>query len=303
MIKIQTPFAYFGNKYRYFDFIHKSFKESEKNLFVDLFAGSLSIPINIKENFQDAEVYANVKDENIESFIAMGSEKAIAIYKEIQDTITENGRLSLAEAKKDKAYFAKLKNNYNSIFAHVCPCCQRTDLNRKKEVSNDINTIANLLFDLVCEGSTHSLKYAGLSTTKDSKIRRYYQALENVIISHDWFDECQVFENSFIHLDPPYIEATKRTNGLDNKIIGLQYSALGSGGTEWSRDDNERLVAFVENNLGKNKNNTFLIWGTAENHLESLIKEKLNGTFTHFTRKANMFGHISERTEYAFLIK
>lgn len=88
---------------------------------------------------------------------------------------------------------------------------------------------------------------------------------------------------------------------MDNKIIGLQYSALGSGGTEWSRDDNERLVAFVENNLGKN--NTFLIWGTAENHLEKLIKEKLNGTFTHFTRKANMFGHISERTEYAFLIK
>ena len=193
MVKIQAPFAYFGNKYRYFDFIKQCFEENKKDNFVDLFAGSLSIPINIKENFQDAEVYANVKDENIESFIAMGSEKAIAIYKEIQDTITENGRLSLAEAKKDKAYFAKLKNNYNSIFAHVCPCCQRTDLNRKKEVSNDINTIANLLFDLVCEGSTHSLKYAGLSTTKDSKIRRYYQALENVIISHDWFDECQLY--------------------------------------------------------------------------------------------------------------
>lgn len=100
MIKIQAPFAYFGNKYRYFDFIQQRFKENKKDKFVDLFAGSVSIPINIKENFQDVEVYANVKDRNVETFIAMGSEKAIAVYKEILAIITENGRLSLAEAKK-----------------------------------------------------------------------------------------------------------------------------------------------------------------------------------------------------------
>ena len=298
MIKIQAPFAYFGNKYRYFDFIKQCFEENKKDNFVDLFAGSVSIPINIKENFQDVEVYANVKDRNVETFIAMGSEKAIAVYKEILAIITENGKLSLAEAKKDKAYFAKLKNNYNAIFTNVCPYCQRPKSKEKKMVDNEIHTVASLLFDMNHDSISHNLSYRGLSTTKDDKIRRYYQALEKICITHNWFDENLVFENSFIHLDPPYIETTKSQK---NKIIGLQYSALGNGGTEWSRDDNERLVAFVEKNLGKN--NTFLLWGTAGNHLESLIQEKLDGSFTHFTKKANIFGHINERTEYAFLIK
>ena len=72
MARVKPPFAYFGSKGRFYKEIKEIFQTNYRENFVDLFAGSMEIPLNFKNEFGELKVLANVKDEKIEcSYLEM----------------------------------------------------------------------------------------------------------------------------------------------------------------------------------------------------------------------------------------
>ena len=84
MPRIKPPFAYFGSKGRFYKEIKEIFEENYRENFVDLFAGSMEIPLNFKNEFGELKVLANVKDEKIEHFL---SKNAVDTYKKALEYI------------------------------------------------------------------------------------------------------------------------------------------------------------------------------------------------------------------------
>lgn len=78
MARIKSPFPYFGSKGRFYKEIKEIFQTNYRKNFVDLFAGSMEIPLNFKNEFGELKVLANVKDEKIECFL---SGNAVDTYK------------------------------------------------------------------------------------------------------------------------------------------------------------------------------------------------------------------------------
>src|SRR3712207_9242215 len=68
-MKIKKPFRYMGSKGRFYKEIKGMFEESRKKSYVDLFAGGMEVAVNLKEDFPDVQVLANIKDEHVESFV------------------------------------------------------------------------------------------------------------------------------------------------------------------------------------------------------------------------------------------
>ena len=64
-MKIQKPYRYFGSKGRFYNEIKEIFIQSKKNTYIDLFAGGMEVAVNLKEDFKNIKVIANVKDEHI----------------------------------------------------------------------------------------------------------------------------------------------------------------------------------------------------------------------------------------------
>lgn len=293
---IKAPFNYTGSKARHWPFIKDVF-ESKKNNFIDLFAGSLTTPLSIKEAFPEVKVLANVKDETIECFLSYSLAEIKDKYIELLNLMTEDGKISLEGVRKDKDLFNTLRKNYKRIFKEVCHCCGH-EL-KKKEVDELTHITAACLCDIKPnkDKHEHSLGYNAFNKDKIETLEKYFNYLGQIEVTTNYFDDTQVYHDSFIHLDPPYIETVKAKN---RSFTGFNYSNLGDGGTAWNYDDNERLIKFITNNLGKN--NAILLWGSQGNHLESLLREYLDGEYFEFKRRQNVLGHTRDVIEYAFLL-
>ena len=57
MGRIKPPFAYFGSKGRFYKEIKEIFQANYRANFVDLFAGSMEIPLNFKNEFGELKVF------------------------------------------------------------------------------------------------------------------------------------------------------------------------------------------------------------------------------------------------------
>lgn len=136
MPRIKPTFAYFGSKGRFYKEIKEIFEENYRENFVDLFAGSMEIPLNFKNEFGELKVLANVKDEKIECLL---SGNAVDTYKKglkyIKHDLNINAR-NLYE--DDKAAFEEVNKRFKNIFSKCCPCCGKKLSTRvKHEVFNE----------------------------------------------------------------------------------------------------------------------------------------------------------------------
>ena len=131
---------------------------------------------------------------------------------------------------------------------------------------------------------------------KLNKLRNYIEAIKTITVTNNMFNENKTYENSFILLDPPYIQKTVKKA---NKFIGYNY--VTNKGLDWSVDDDIRLIQFIKNNL--NRNNVFLVFGSIGNNLSELLKENFNCEFIEKEYNHNTFGKNTVRSEYFCLIK
>lgn len=134
------------------------------------------------------------------------------------------------------------------------------------------------------------------SEDKLNKLRNYIDVIKTITVTNNMFDENETYENSFIFLDPPYIQKTVKK---DKKFIGYNY--VTNKGLDWSVDDDTRLIQFIKNNL--NRNNVFLIFGSIGNNLSELLKENFKCEFIEKEYNHSTFGKSTVRSEYFCLIK
>lgn len=277
-MKIQKPFRYFGSKGRFYSEIKEIFIQSKKNTYIDLFAGGMEVAVNLKEDFKNIKVIANVKDEHIESFLKC-NKIAIKRYKEFARFLYKNiEKVSLKELYVDKKLWIEIKRKYKKF---------RKDntLNFKNDEIRMVELFASL-------NNGASLSNSFYSSAKIEKIKVYLDKLKNIEIMHNYFNENWSYKDSFILLDPPYLCGTEIIK-IGKK--GYNYN------NNWTEKDDARLVEFIKNNL-KN-NNVFLIFGSLENNLSKLIQKAFNVDFAIKKYKKSIFGISLDRAEWYCIIK
>ena len=277
-MKIQKPFRYFGSKGRFYSEIKEIFIQSKKNTYIDLFAGGMEVAVNLKEDFKNIKVIANVKDEHIESFLKC-NKIAIKRYKEFARFLYKNiEKVSLKELYVDKKLWIEIKRKYKKF---------RKDntLNFKNDEIRMVELFASL-------NNGASLSNSFYSSAKIEKIKVYLDKLKNIEIMHNYFNENLSYKDSFILLDPPYLCGTEVVK-IGKK--GYNYN------NNWTEKDDARLVEFVKNNL-KNSN-VFLIFGSLENNLSKLIQKAFNVDFVIKKYKKSIFGISLDRAEWYCIIK
>ncbi len=301
MIKIKAPFIYTGNKSRHYDIIKKSYIDSGKNNFVDLFAGGLTVPINIKADC-GGYVHANVKDEFIEGLLKIGKEKTLELYGYIMNIILE-GEADKVNFRTDKAAFNRCRDRYNRIFYTNCECCgSRLKIS---EASDDLHLVATTLCDM-CFGSTlrqHSLGYNAFNVSKTEVSSAWFDGVSFIDkVTFDLMNWDSRFEDAFIHLDPPYITSIKESK---KGIIGTGYATQTStADTMWTWAEDDNLIDFIHANLGRG--NVFMLWGSIGNHLYDAIQERLpQAEIVEIERFKNIFGRkkVEKVLEYYAIIK
>ena len=114
-MKIQKPYRYFGSKGRFYNEIKEIFIQSKKNTYIDLFAGGMEVAVNLKEDFKNIKVIANVKDEHIESFLKCNKmtinrykEFARFLYKDIEKVLVK-------DLYVDKKLWTEVKRKYKKF--------------------------------------------------------------------------------------------------------------------------------------------------------------------------------------------
>lgn len=277
-MKIQKPFRYFGSKGRFYSEIKEIFIQSKKNTYIDLFAGGMEVAVNLKEDFKNIKVIANVKDEHIESFLKC-NKIAIKRYKEFARFLYKNiEKVSLKELYVEKKLWIEIKRKYKKF---------RKDntLNFKNDEIRMVELFASL-------NNGASLSNSFYSSAKIEKIKVYLDKLKNIEIMHNYFNENWSYKDSFILLDPPYLCGTEIIK-IGKK--GYNYN------NNWTEKDDARLVEFIKNNL-KN-NNVFLIFGSLENNLSKLIQKAFNVDFVIKKYKKSIFGISLDRAEWYCIIK
>lgn len=298
MSKIKVPFPYMGSKGRFYKEIKEVFIENKRENFIDLFAGAMEVPLNLKEEFPDLNVEANIKDSKIEAFIK--HEDIKGLYERVLTHIC--GQVDFKSSRilydADKTKFDEINIKFKSIFQNVCPCCRKKIDNnvKNKEFSEDEKEILKALMGFGGKGESLSDNFYSVARTE--KFNRYIEGIKKIKIEFKEFDEGWEYKDSFIFLDPPYIQKTKLDK--EQNFIGYDYTA--DGGKEWGLKDDDRLIKFIENNL--NKNNVFLIFGSAENNLKKLIEKNFkNAEFAEKTYTKQTFGKVTNRLEWFCLIK
>ncbi len=277
-MKIQKPFRYFGSKGRFYSEIKEIFIQSKKNTYIDLFAGGMEVAVNLKEDFKNIKVIANVKDEHIESFLKC-NKMTINRYKEFARFLYKDiEKVAVKELYADKKLWAEIKRKYKKF---------RKDntLNFKNDEIRMVELFASL-------NNGASLSNSFYSSAKIEKIKVYLDKLKNIEIMHNYFNENLSYKDSFILLDPPYLCGTEVVK-IGKK--GYNYN------NNWTEKDDARLVEFVKNNL-KNSN-VFLIFGSLENNLSKLIQKTFNVDFVVKKYKKSIFGISLDRAEWYCIIK
>ena len=298
MSRIKVPFPYMGSKGRFYKEIKEIFIENKRDNFIDLFAGAMEVPANLKKEFPELNAEVNVKDSKIEALVK---------YKDIEELYKKAlthicGQIDFKSARTlydtNRARFNKMNIKFKSIFQNVCPCCgKKIDSNVKnKEFSEDEKGILKVLFGF--GGKGESLSNSFYSPNRIENIKKYTAGIKKLKIESKNFVENWEYRDSFIFLDPPYIQKTK----LDKEQNFVGYGYAGDGGKEWGLKDDDRLIKFIENNI--NKNNVFLIFGSAENNLKKLIEKNFkNAEFAEKKYTRQTFGKVTDRLEWFCLIK
>lgn len=278
-MKIQKPFLYFGNKGRFYTEIKQIFVESKKEIYIDLFAGGMEVVVNLKEEFKDIKVIANVKDEHIESLLKC-NKIAIQKYIKFANFLYENiEKINSKDLYMNKEIWREVKKKYKEVRKNKA-------LNFKYDEIKMIELFASL-------NHGASLSSSFYSPQKIEKIKIYLEKLKNIEITHELFNKNWRYKDSFILLDPPYLAGTELKKVGEK---GYNYSGL------WTEKDDEQLVEFIKNNL--NNNNVFLVFGSLENNLsKELQKEFKNLDFIVKKYKKSIFGISQERAEWYCLIK
>ena len=297
-MKIKKPFGYMGSKGRFYKEIKEIFEENKREKFIDLFAGAMEVPLNIREDFK-IEVLANVKDFSLEALIKLNKEnKVMELYKNILNKIFKNEELENARLIHDNnpEKFKRISKNFYEIWFEICPCCLRKmkKTSEKKIFTEEEEAVISLFFGFA--GLNKHLNSAFYSKVKETNIEKYLKKLETIKITLDKFDKNWRFQDAFIFLDPPYIQKTK-TN--EKGFIGFDY--VKKVGYNWTTKDDKELISFIKNNL--NNNNVFLVFGSIGNNLENCIKKEFKqAKFIIKEYKKSMFGKISERAEWFCII-
>ena len=294
MARIKPPFAYFGSKGRFYKEIKEIFEKNYRANFIDLFAGAMEIPLSFKNEFDNLKVLANVKDEKIECFL---KENALEVYKKglgyIKHDLRENAR-DIYSNNKDK--FEEENRIFKNIFSECCPCCGKRLKNKKNhEIFND-NEKMVLKILMGFGGCSTSLSNSFYSSQKLETLEIYLKSLKTIEITNNLFDENMEFKDSFIFLDPPYIQ---KINKEEEQFIGYNYAS--DKGIHWSVKDDNRLIEFIKRN--QNKNNVFLVFGSVNNNLSRLLKNNFECEFIVKEYKRVTFGKLAEKAEYFCLIK
>lgn len=296
MNRIKAPFPYFWSKGRFYKEIREIFMNNYRDNFIDVFAGVMEIPLSLKNEFKDLKVTANVKDEKIESLFKLDS---LELHSKCLEYLNYDKNTSSRDLyDTDKSKFDEYNKKFKEIFFEVCPCCGARNKRTKEketELFNETEKIAlTVLFGF--GGFSKSLSNSFYSKDRLNKLRNYIEAIKTITVTNNMFDENETYENSFIFLDPPYIQKTVKK---DNKFIGLDYAT--NKGVSWDTDDDTRLIQFIKNNL--NKNNVFLVFGSIGNNLSELLKENFNCEFIEKEYNHSTFGKSTVRSEYFCLIK
>lgn len=300
MKKIAVPFPYMGSKGRFYEDIKQIFKDNYRENFVDLFAGGLSVPLNLKNDFKDIKVLANVKDEKMEALIKH-SKNVYEIYQRALTYLFEKIGGELTSSRKmyseNRQLFDEVNRKFKEIYFKVCPCCGKKieGESELKIFTPDEKLIIKLLMGF--GGMSENLSNTFYSKNKDENLKKYLEQIQKIEVTTEPFQEKWSFSDSFIFLDPPYIQKTKMK---EKNFIGYQYADC--YGDEWSIEDDQRLVNFIKSNL--KKNNVFLVFGSNENNLKKLIEKEIeNPMFIEKIYKHQTFGNITDKYEWFCLIK
>lgn len=294
--RIKPPFSYFGNKGRFYKEIREIFINNYRDNFVDVFAGAMEIPLSLKNEFKDLKVTANVKDEKIESLLKLDP---LALHQKCLEYLNYDKSISSRDLyDTDKIKFDEYNKQFKEIFFEVCPCCglkiKNSKESKNKYFDDTEKKALTVLFGF--GGSNENLGNSFYSEDKLNKLRNYIDVIKTITVTNNMFDENETYENSFIFLDPPYIQKTVKK---DKKFIGYNY--VTNKGLDWSVNDDTRLVQFIKNNL--NRNNVFLIFGSIGNNLSELLKENFKCEFIEKEYNHSTFGKSIVRSEYFCLIK
>ena len=296
MNRIKVPFPYFGSKGRFYKEIREIFMHNYRNNFIDIFAGAMEIPLSLKNEFENLKVTANVKDEKIESLLKLDP---LALHQKCLEYLNYDKSISSRDLyDTDKIKFDEYNKKFKEIFFEVCPCCGQKLKNSKESKNKYFDDIEKkaliLLFGF--GGSGENLGNSFYSKEKEKKIKIYAEAIKTIEVTTEMLNENNTYDNSFIFLDPPYIQKTVKK---DKKFIGYNY--VTNKGLDWGVDDDTRLIQFIKNNL--NRNNVFLVFGSIENNLSELLKENFKCEFIEKDYNSPIFGKIVAKSEYFCLIK
>lgn len=294
--RIKPPFPYFGNKGRFYKEIREIFVNNYRDNFVDVFAGAMEIPLSLKNEFKDLKVTANVKDEKIESLLKLDP---LALHQKCLKYLNYDKSISSRDLYNiDKSKFDEYNKKFKQIFFEVCPCCGLKLKNSKESKNKYFDDIEKkaLISLFGFGGSGENLGNSFYSKEKEKKIKIYAEAIKTIEVTTEMFNENNTYDNSFIFLDPPYIQKTVKK---DRKFIGYNY--VTNKGLDWGVDDDTRLIQFIKNNL--NRNNVFLVFGSIENNLSDLLKENFKCEFIEKDYNSPIFGKIVVKNEYLCLIK
>lgn len=294
--RIKPPFLYFGNKGRFYKEIREIFINNYRDNFIDIFAGAMEIPLSLKNEFLDLKVTGNVKDEKIESLLKLDP---LALYQKCLEYLKYDKSISTRDLyNTDKIKFDEYNKKFKEIFFEVCPCCglkiKNSKESKNKYFDDTEKKALTLLFGF--GGSGENLGNSFYSKEKEKKIKDYIEAIKNIEVTTEMFNEDKIYNNSFIFLDPPYIQKTVKK---DKKFIGYNYAT--NKGLDWGIDDDTRLIQFIKNNL--NRNNVFLVFGSIENNLSESLKENFKCEFIEKDYNSPIFGKIAAKNEYFCLIK
>ena len=277
-MKIQKPFRYFGSKGRFYNEIKETFIQSNKSIYIDLFAGGMEVAVNLKEEFKNIKVIANVKDEHIESFLKC-NKMAIKRYKEFARFLYKDiEKVTVKELYADKKLWTEIKRKYKKF--------------RKDNILNFTDDEIRMVELFASLNNGASLSNSFYSSAKIEKIKVYLDKLKNIEIMNNYFNENWSYKDSFILLDPPYLCGTEMIK-IGKK--GYNYN------NNWTEKDDARLVEFIKNNL-KN-NNVFMIFGSLENNLSKLLQKAFDVDFVVKKYKKSIFGFSLDRAEWYCVIK
>lgn len=296
MNRIKPPFPYFGSKGRFYKEIREIFINNYRDNFIDIFAGAMEIPLSLKNEFKDLKVTANVKDEKIESLLKLDP---LALHQKCLEYLNYDKSISSRDLyDTDKIKFDEYNKKFKEIFFEICPCCglkiKNSKESKNKYFDDTERKALSLLFGF--GGSGENLGSSFYSGDKLNKLRNYIEIIKTIEVTTEMFNENNIYNNSFIFLDPPYIQKTVKK---DKKFVGYNY--VTNKGLDWSIDDDIRLIQFIKNNL--NRNNVFLVFGSIGNNLSKLLKESFKCKFIEKEYSHSTFGKSTVRSEYFCLIK